>query len=213
MFVINGGGSARPDLERKAAGLDQRPLRRSSAEGPAARGAGRRRRPRRAAAQGLARASVPSKMYSILAAGRPIVASVDPGTEVATVGRASGRRASTVPPDDPEAFTKAIARLRRSDEPRRSAGRARWAPPGALVVRRGRSGPRRAAVAAGQYEAACFRDASVQRSKPSEDMAGVGPAGTSRHSAGQRALGAERGTAKAAIRYRPSVPLELHPHG
>ena len=40
---------------------------------------------------GLARSSVPSKMYSILAAGRPVVASVDPDTEVTRVlGNISG---------------------------------------------------------------------------------------------------------------------------
>ena len=42
--------------------------------------------------RGLARASVPSKLYSILAAGRPVVASVDPGTEVAAGARAGRRR-------------------------------------------------------------------------------------------------------------------------
>ena len=60
--------------------------------------------------RGLARSSVPSKLYSVLAAGRPIVASVDPGTEVArTVERAGAGLA--VGPDDAEAFTKAVLRL------------------------------------------------------------------------------------------------------
>jgi colanic acid biosynthesis glycosyl transferase WcaI len=110
VFVINGGGSARADLERKAAGLpnvvfvDPQP---------------RERLPELLAAadlhvvplkQGLARSSVPSKMYSILAAGRPIVASVDPGTEVANVVERA-QAGVAVPPDDPEAFTKAIAAL------------------------------------------------------------------------------------------------------
>jgi colanic acid biosynthesis glycosyl transferase WcaI len=110
VFVINGGGSARADLERKAAGLpnvvfvDAQPRERL-AELLAA--ADIHVVPLK---QGLARSSVPSKMYSILAAGRPIVASVDPGTEVANVvDRAAAGVA--VAPDDPEAFTKAISAL------------------------------------------------------------------------------------------------------
>lgn len=110
VFVINGGGSARADLERAATGLpnvrfiDSQP---------------RERVPEVLAAadihvvplrRGLARSSVPSKMYSILAAGRPIVASVDPGTEVANVVERAGAGLA-VPPDDAESFTKAISRL------------------------------------------------------------------------------------------------------
>ncbi|HVN50982.1 MAG TPA: glycosyltransferase family 4 protein [Acidimicrobiales bacterium] len=109
-FVINGGGAARPELERAARGLgnvhfvDMQP---------------KARLPEVLAAgdvhvvplkRGLARSSVPSKLYSVLAAGRPIVASVDRGTEVArTIERAGAGLA--VGPDDPEAFTKAIVRL------------------------------------------------------------------------------------------------------
>jgi colanic acid biosynthesis glycosyl transferase WcaI len=139
VFVINGGGSARQDLERKAAGLanvrfiDHQP---------------NDRLPELLAAadvhvvplrRGLARASVPSKMYSILAAGRPIVASVDPGTEVANVVNRAGA-GLTVPPDDPEAFTKAVSRLVSDpDEAVRmgAAGRAfveRWASPAAVAA-------------------------------------------------------------------------------
>jgi colanic acid biosynthesis glycosyl transferase WcaI len=138
VFVINGGGSARPDLERRAAGaanvrfIDMQPM---------------DRLPELLAAadihvvplrRGLARSSVPSKMYSILAAGRPIVASVDPGTEVATVVDQAGAGVA-VPPDDPEAFTKALARLIAGPEESRrmgAAGRAfveRWASPGAIA--------------------------------------------------------------------------------
>ena len=88
--------------------------------------------------RGLARSSVPSKMYSILAAGRPIVASVDPGTEVAAVVERANAGVA-VPPDDPEAFTKALARLvAEPDEVERMgrAGRAfveRWASPAAIA--------------------------------------------------------------------------------
>ena len=142
VFVINGGGSARPDLERAAVGLDNlrfidmQPI---------------ERLPEVLAAAdihvvplrtGLAWSSVPSKLYSILAAGRPLVASVDQGTEVArTVERAGA--GLTVPPDDPASFRAALDRL--LDDP---ASRERMGASGRIFVE-GWASP--AAVAA-QYE-------------------------------------------------------------
>jgi colanic acid biosynthesis glycosyl transferase WcaI len=138
VFVINGGGAARADLERKANAarnvrfVDMQP---------------KDRLPEVLAAadihvvplrRGLARSSVPSKMYSILAAGRPIVDSVDTGTEVAAVVERANAGVA-VPPDDPEAFTKALARLvAEPDEVERMgrSGRAfveRWASPAAIA--------------------------------------------------------------------------------
>ena len=139
-FVINGGGSARPDLERQAAGLDNvrfvdfQPAERLAdvlAAGDIHVVPLRR---------GLARSSVPSKTYSILAAGRPVLASVDEGTEVARVVEKAGAGVA-VPPDDPEAFTAALAAL--LDDPARvrdmgAAGRAfveRWVSPAAVAER------------------------------------------------------------------------------
>ena len=131
---------ARPELERQAAGLanvrfvDMQP----KARLPEVLAAGdihvvplRR---------GLARSSVPSKLYSILAAGRPLVASVDAGTEVARSVHDAGAGLA-VPPDDSEAFTKAIRRL--LDAPDEAAtmgaaGRAwveRWLSPAAVAER------------------------------------------------------------------------------
>jgi colanic acid biosynthesis glycosyl transferase WcaI len=110
VFVINGGGAARADLERAARGMENVRFVDMQPKG---------RLPEVLAAgdvhvvplkRGLARSSVPSKLYSVLAAGRPIVASVDAGTEVAqTVERAGAGLA--VGPDDAEAFTKAVRRL------------------------------------------------------------------------------------------------------
>src|SRR5690606_20432311 len=110
VFVINGAGAALPELRSRAGDLDN------------VRFVGLQPRERLAEElaagdvhvvplkAGLARSSVPSKTYSILAAGRPIVASVDPGTEVArTIERAGAGYA--VPPGDPVAFTAAIHRL------------------------------------------------------------------------------------------------------
>jgi len=138
-FVINGGGSARAELEVQAAGLpnvrfvDFQP---------------KERLPEVLAAadihlvplrRGLARSSVPSKTYSILAAGRPVVASVDEGTEVARIVEKAAAGIA-VPPEDPDAFTAAIARL--LDDPVTAAdmgraGRAfveEWASPAAVAV-------------------------------------------------------------------------------
>ena len=139
VFVVNGGGAARPELEVGARGLanvrfvDMQP---------------KERLPEVLAAadvhvvplkRGLAWSSVPSKLYSILAAGRPLVASVDPGTEVErTVERAGAGLA--VPPEDPDAFAAALGEL--LDHPDRAsamgdAGRRfveGWASPAAVAA-------------------------------------------------------------------------------
>lgn len=110
VFVVNGGGSARAELERSASGLDN--LRFVDMQP-------RERLPEVLAAgdihlvplrRGLARSSVPSKLYSILAAGRPVLASVDPGTEVATTIERAEAGISVVP-EDPDEFCGALDRL------------------------------------------------------------------------------------------------------
>jgi colanic acid biosynthesis glycosyl transferase WcaI len=110
VFVINGGGAARPGLELAAADLpnvkfvDYQPI---------------ERLPEVLAAAdihvvplktGLAKASVPSKLYSILASARPVLASVDPDTEVVRTLDAAGAGVA-VPPDDPVAFTRALVTM------------------------------------------------------------------------------------------------------
>lgn len=138
VFVINGAGSALEDVRSRAAGL---PNVRFVGMQPA------ERLPELLAAadvhlvplrRGLARSSVPSKTYSILAAGRPIVASVDVGTEVARTVEAAGAGIA-VPPDDPEAFTKAVRQLVENPDQARSMGEAGrrwvegWASPAAIA--------------------------------------------------------------------------------
>ncbi len=138
-FVINGGGVALADLQRRAEGLANVSF------------VGMQPRERLAEVlaaadihvvplkRGLARSSVPSKTYSILAAGRPVVASVDEGTEVARTVEAAGAGLA-VPPEDPAAFTMALRQL--LDDPSRAramgeAGRAwveRWASPAAVAA-------------------------------------------------------------------------------
>jgi colanic acid biosynthesis glycosyl transferase WcaI len=140
VFVVNGGGSAREDLEARARGAGLTNLRFVDMQPKA-------RLPEVLAAadvhvvplrRGLARSSVPSKLYSILAAGRPVLASVDEGTEVAnTVERAGAGRA--VPPDDPVAFVGALRDLladRDGLERAGQCGRAfveAWASPAAVA--------------------------------------------------------------------------------
>jgi colanic acid biosynthesis glycosyl transferase WcaI len=137
-FVINGGGSARASLEQRAAGAANvyfsgyQPIERLSevlATGdvhlvPLKRG--------------LARVSVPSKTYSILAAGRPVVAAIDADTEVPRILDASGAGVA-VQPDDPDAVRAALEQL--LDDPRRrdemgAAGRKwveQWVSPAAVA--------------------------------------------------------------------------------
>lgn len=88
---------------------------------------------------GLARSSVPSKSYSILAAGRPMLASVDPGTEVARMVAEAGCGVA-VAPDDPVAFVAGLRRLLADPVATRTMGVAgrtwveRWASPGAVAA-------------------------------------------------------------------------------
>lgn len=123
-FVINGDGAARADLESRARDLpnvvfgEYQPVDRLSevlATGDVHAVLLKR---------GLGRVSVPSKTYSIMAAGRPIVAAVDPETEVTRlVERSSG--GTCVPPDESLAFVAAVrdlvADLGRAQEMGRSA--------------------------------------------------------------------------------------------
>lgn len=110
VFVINGGGAALSGLQDRARGMSNvvfAPMQPT------------RRLPEVLAAgdihlvplkKGLARSSVPSKSYSILAAGRPLVASVDEGSEVARLVTGAGAGVA-VPPEDAEALTKELRAL------------------------------------------------------------------------------------------------------
>ena len=121
MFVINGNGSGRAAFEADAADLpnitfvDYQPV---------------ERLPEVLAAadvhlvplkRGLARSSVPSKFYSILAASRPVLASVDPGTELANLIESTDCGIA-VEPENSAAFTAALAKLLDDPAMRKSAG-------------------------------------------------------------------------------------------
>lgn len=66
-------------------------------------------------------ASVPSKVYSIMASGRPLVGAVEPKSEVASLVQRAGAGV-VVPPEDPEALAEAILSLASDHENRRRMG-------------------------------------------------------------------------------------------
>lgn len=71
--------------------------------------------------KGLAKSSTPSKLYGILGVGRPILASVDVGSEVAqTVNKAEA--GISVPPENSEEFIKALNELLESPDKLASMG-------------------------------------------------------------------------------------------
>lgn len=75
-------------------------------------------------ARGLAGYVVPSRLYGVLAAGRPVVAHADPDSETAHVVR-DGVGGTAVPPGDPQALAAAIRAAHR--EPGRLAEEGRRA--------------------------------------------------------------------------------------
>lgn len=113
-FLINGDGAARSALEDHASGMANvrfsgyQPVERLSevlATGDIHAVLLKR---------GLGDVSVPSKTYSSLASARPIVAAIDPGTEIPRLLIAAGAGIS-VEPDAPSTFIAAIRQL--TDDP------------------------------------------------------------------------------------------------
>lgn len=60
--------------------------------------------------RGVSEASIPSKVYSGLAAARPLIASVDKGSDTWSLVD-SARCGLCVPPEDPKALAEAIVKL------------------------------------------------------------------------------------------------------
>ena len=121
-FLINGEGSAKSSLELDVTGLANvrisgyQPIERLAevlATGDI------HVVPLRA---GLGRVSVPSKTYSILAAGRPVLAAIDAGTEVPRI-LDSSCAGVTVAPDDAAAFIAALRELVSDSESAAAMGR------------------------------------------------------------------------------------------
>jgi colanic acid biosynthesis glycosyl transferase WcaI len=117
-FLVNGDGSARPAFEHEASTLPNVTV--------AGYVASERLGELLATGDvhlvvlkaGLGRVSVPSKTYSIMAAGRPVLAAIDAGTAVPRMLDAAGAGVA-VPPDDPDAFVAALRSL--LDDPERAA--------------------------------------------------------------------------------------------
>jgi putative colanic acid biosynthesis glycosyltransferase WcaI len=109
-FLVNGEGVAREQLVRDAAGLANVRFAGYVPEGRLAELLATGDVHTVPLKRGLAAVSVPSKTYSILAAGRPVVAAIDPGTEIPRLLAASGGGIA-VAPDDPAAFTAAVRAL------------------------------------------------------------------------------------------------------
>jgi colanic acid biosynthesis glycosyl transferase WcaI len=127
-FVINGEGAARPDVERWAAGLSNVTVVDFAPREQVSEVLGSADLHLVLLKRGLARSSTPSKLYGILGAARPVLASIDEGSEVARTIAEAGAGLS-VPPEDPEAFLGALDRLLGDPAERLAAGeRARvWA--------------------------------------------------------------------------------------
>ena len=127
VFVVNGGGSAIGEVRRRAEGLDNfRVIPYQPVE----------RVPEVLAAadvhviplrQGLAWSSVPSKLYKILAVERPVIASVDEGTEVGRVVVEAGA-GHAIPPDDPAPLIASLRELLVSPDQQGAMGASgrRW---------------------------------------------------------------------------------------
>ena len=122
-FVINGDGAARERLEHQADGL------------PNVRFVGYQAPDRLAEVlaaadihlvplrTGLGSVSVPSKTYTALAAARPVIAAVDPGTAIAHLIADAGCGIA-VAPDDADALVAAIEELASDPERCRRLGEA-----------------------------------------------------------------------------------------
>lgn len=127
VFLINGDGAARASIEADARGISN--LRFAGYIEPSRLGELLATGDIHVVAlrAGLGRVSVPSKTYSIMAAGRPVVAAIDADTAVPRILEASGGGLA-VAPDDAGAFIAAITSLLERPEHAQRMGRLgrRW---------------------------------------------------------------------------------------
>ncbi len=106
-FVINGEGAARPDVDAWAGSRDNVSVADFAPRERVSEVLGAADLHLILLKRGLAQSSTPSKMYGILAAARPVLASIDEGSEVElTIDAAGAGRA--VPPEDEAAFLVAL---------------------------------------------------------------------------------------------------------
>lgn len=118
-FLLCGDGAARPRLERLAEGLPNvlfKPLQPADRLNDLLNLADVHVLPQRADAADLV---LPSKLTNMLASGRPVVATANPGTQVAELLGGCGM---VVPPGDAGALAAALAELATAADQRRSLG-------------------------------------------------------------------------------------------
>lgn len=109
-FVVNGEGAARPDVDAWAATRENVTVANFAPREKVSDVLGAADLHLILLKRGLAQSSTPSKMYGILAAGRPVLASIDEGSEVEiTIDAAQAGRA--VPPEDETAFLTALEEM------------------------------------------------------------------------------------------------------
>ena len=110
VFLINGEGAARPEVDQWAAKM---PNVITNDFGPASELSdvlGTADVQLILLKRGLAKSSTPSKLYGILSAARPVVASIDENSEISSV-IAAADCGLAVGPEDPEAFVEAVAQM------------------------------------------------------------------------------------------------------
>lgn len=120
-FVMCGNGAARERLEKAAEGVTNMhwlPLQPLERLNDLLNAADIHLLPQRANAADLV---MPSKLTGMLASGRPVIATANPGTAVAKVVFGRGL---VVPPEDPEALSQAILHLAGNIEQRKALGAA-----------------------------------------------------------------------------------------
>jgi len=122
-FLINGEGAARAALERLARGLEN--VRFAGYVEPDRLGELLATGDLHVVVlkAGLGSVSVPSKTYSIMAAGRPVVAAIDANTAVPKILDASGGGVA-VAPDDPAAFVNALQSILDDPDKAQQMGRS-----------------------------------------------------------------------------------------
>lgn len=126
-FLVNGDGAARASLEADAADLPNVVFRGyvdAARLGELLATGDIHLVPLKA---GLGRVSVPSKTYSIMAAGRPVLAAIDPGTAVPAI-LAESHGGVAVEPDDLDAFVGALTAMLADPDRAQTMGAAgrRW---------------------------------------------------------------------------------------
>lgn len=120
-FVINGEGAARPEVDAWAANYSNVTVSDFAPREKVGEVLGAADLHLVLLKKGLAKSSTPSKLYGILAAGRPVLASIDTGSEVAnTIAKA--KAGLSVPPENPTDFIQALERLIATPEDLRDMG-------------------------------------------------------------------------------------------